>query len=331
MRWSTALGRDDVGHRVVLRRIVPLPGNRVAYSDVVGWLVAADEIQLTVRTRTGEVTLRRAEIAHGKRIPDRRAETSTEVLERVAAAGWPAPDLDRLGGWLLRAAEGWTNRGNSALAVGDPDVPLADAVDAVHAWYTARGIRPGVMVPAPVGGRVTAELERRGWRPQPPTLMQTAPLAPIADDHFGPRASPGGPKQSRALDVHLDEAPSEAWLAAVAGRKGPLPAAARHLLTAVPQVRFARWDGPDGAPVATARGVVADDGRWLGLSLVGVEPAHRRRGLARAVSAALAGWALGLGAERAYLQVEAHNTEAVALYAGLGFTTHHTYTTWNPA
>src|SRR5437763_15301934 len=127
MRWSTALGRDDVGHRVVLRRIVPLPGNRVAYSDVVGWLVAADEIQLTVRTRTGEVTLRRAEIAHGKRIPDRRAETSTEVLERVAAAGWPAPDLDRLGGWLLRAAEGWTNRGNSALAVGDPDVPLADA------------------------------------------------------------------------------------------------------------------------------------------------------------------------------------------------------------
>jgi ribosomal protein S18 acetylase RimI-like enzyme len=34
------------------------------------------------------------------------------------------------------------------------------------------------------------------------------------------------------------------------------------------------------------------------------------------------------GATRAYLQVEERNTAAVAMYAGLGFTTHHAYVTW---
>jgi RimJ/RimL family protein N-acetyltransferase len=59
-----------------------------------------------------------------------------------------------------------------------------------------------------------------------------------------------------------------------------------------------------------------------------VAPTARRQGLARGVVAALAGWAGQLGAHRAYLQVEERNTAATALYAGLGFTTHHSYFTW---
>ena len=49
-------------------------------------------------------------------------------LEAVAAQGWRAPEEAPLGGWLLRAAEGFTGRANSALAVGDPGLPLADAL-----------------------------------------------------------------------------------------------------------------------------------------------------------------------------------------------------------
>jgi len=69
--------------------------------------------------------------------------------------------------------------------------------------------------------------------------------------------------------------------------------------------------------------VVDDD--WLGLSLIEVAPQAQRRGLARHVMAGLAGWAAGHGARRAYLQVEADNDAALALYATLGFTTHHRY------
>jgi predicted GNAT family acetyltransferase len=44
---------------------------------------------------------------------------------------------------------------------------------------------------------------------------------------------------------------------------------------------------------------------------------------------ALAQWATTIGARRAFLQVEERNEAAVALYARLGFTTHHTYVTYN--
>jgi ribosomal protein S18 acetylase RimI-like enzyme len=40
---------------------------------------------------------------------------------------------------------------------------------------------------------------------------------------------------------------------------------------------------------------------------------------------ALARWAGQAGAETAYLQVESTNAAAVALYAKLGFRTHHRY------
>src|SRR5437667_10241864 len=147
MRWSVALGVEDVGHRVVVRRMLGIRDNRPIFSDVLGRLSEAGETHLTVQTADGPVTVARSAIARAKRVPGKRALTATEALERVAAAGWPAPATADLGDWLLRAADGWTNRGNSALAVGDPGRPLAEAVDAVEAWYHARGLPPGVMVP----------------------------------------------------------------------------------------------------------------------------------------------------------------------------------------
>src|SRR5438270_176346 len=49
-----------------------------------------------------------------------------------------------LGEWLLRAAGGFTGRANSALAAGDPGMPLPQAVDQVCRWYAARGLPPAL-------------------------------------------------------------------------------------------------------------------------------------------------------------------------------------------
>nr|WP_240942174.1 GNAT family N-acetyltransferase [Planosporangium thailandense] len=282
-----------------------------------GELVDLTERDLTVRTVERVVRVPRAEITHAKRVPDRRRPTATETLERVAAAGWPAPEQARLGEWLLRAASGWTARGNSALPLGDPGRTLRAAVDAVETWYADRGLPPKITVPDPVGGRITVEVTDRGWTPAPPTLVQTAALADVT-------AAAGA-----EIEVRLDAAPPDAWLAAVAGYKGTLPDAARRIITGVPLARYAGIYAPDGSPIAVGRGVIADGHpEWLGLSLVTVDPAHRRRGLGRAVVASLARWAAGAGATRAYLQVEERNTAAVAMYAPLGFRTHHAYVTW---
>jgi N-acetylglutamate synthase len=316
------LGPHDVGHRIVVRRRAGQQGTRPVFSDVLGELVELTETEITIRTRERLVRVPRSDVTHVKRVPQRRRLTSTEVLERVAAAGWPAPEQARLGEWLLRAADGWTARGNSALPIGDPGRTLLEAVDAVEAWYRARDLPPKITVADPVGGRLTAELTRRGWAPAPPTLVQTAPLTRENQHHPGVRSA---------------AAPPPAWFEAVAGYKGDLPDAARHILTGVRTARYAGIysDGDDdggdddGRALAVGRGVIADEfPEWLGISLVTVDPRHRRRRLGRAIVDTLIGWAVETGAARAYLQVEAHNAAAVAMYAGLGFTTHHAYVTW---
>lgn len=76
-------------------------------------------------------------------------------LEEVAADGWRGTEEESLGGWRLRAAGGFTGRANSALAVGDPGLPLPAAAAAVHRWYAARELPTMISVAYPSG--------RNGW------------------------------------------------------------------------------------------------------------------------------------------------------------------------
>ena len=74
-----------------------------------------------------------------------------------------------------------------------------------------------------------------------------------------------------------------------------------------------------------ATGLAAFRDDWWGVRAVEVAPDHRRRGLGLRVMAALAAWGAEQGATTAYLQVLADNEPALALYAGLGFRTHHVH------
>ena len=79
-----------------------------------------------------------------------------------------------------------------------------------------------------------------------------------------------------------------------------------------------------------AQGVAAYADDWVGFRGIEVAPEHRRRGLARAIMAALLEWGAERGATTAYLQALGHNEAALALYEGLGFTTHHAYAYLTP-
>jgi N-acetylglutamate synthase len=74
-----------------------------------------------------------------------------------------------------------------------------------------------------------------------------------------------------------------------------------------------------------AQGFAAYAEDWVGFRGIEIAPEHRRQGLARVIMAALLEWAAELGATTAYLQVLGDNEPALALYEGLGFTTHHRY------
>jgi GNAT superfamily N-acetyltransferase len=314
--WVDRIRADHVGRRVVVR--YRLPVDDIA-TDVLGVLVGRQAGALQIRRADGAVVdVPLIDVVAAKPVPA-RAVTRRDVraLEAAAAAGWRAPDTARLGGWLLRAAGGFTRRANSCLPLSDPGVPVGAAVAEVEQWYADRGMTPSFQVIIPVAEAVDAHLDSLGWAgPSEDVLVMTAPLAPVAD-----ALRPGlGP-------VTVSAEPDDAWLAAYHYRGQSLPARARHVLVDADTVGFAAID-EGNQRVAIARGAVTDapDGRrWVGITAVEVEPGLRRRGLGTHVVAGVAVWARAHGASDVYLQVSEDNTPALAAYQRLGFIEHHRY------
>jgi N-acetylglutamate synthase len=65
------LSVDDVGHRVVVRRVVGERGGRPLMSDILGELTAFGPDELAVETATGPVLVPLGDVVAGKRIPPR--------------------------------------------------------------------------------------------------------------------------------------------------------------------------------------------------------------------------------------------------------------------
>ena len=297
---------DPVGHKVVVRRAADR-----GHTDVVGVLVDAGPEVLVVRRRDGTlVEIGRAAVSVLKAVP--AAPRDVLALEAVAALGWPAPESRRLGRWLLRAAEGWTGRGNSVLPLGDPGLPLDEALAEVTAWYSERGLPGRFAIPTPAREALDAALAERGWSSYNPTAVLTADVAVTL--RRLPRADPR---------VTVEPEPSADWLSLYHYRgTTELPPVARRVLAGAREPGFAVLRDA-GRVLAIARGAV-DEG-WIGVTAVEVDADHRRQGLGTAAMGAILDWGLARGAVSAYLQVAEENTGALALYDRLGFARHHGY------
>ncbi|MFF8941242.1 GNAT family N-acetyltransferase [Streptomyces sp. NPDC014864] len=317
-RLEVRITASDVGKRVSVRRLSEpgAPGEK--FTDTVGVLASWDDGVLLITRKSGEtVRIAESSLVAGKVVPAAPARrrgpaASYEELARVAARAWRPVESERLGEWELRAAGGFTRRANSVLPLGDPGLPLDEALSAVRRWYGERGLPAYVQTATGAEGaqeQLCVELERRGWVREVTAELWIGATAPVADRDPG-----SGVVLSRTAD--------EAWLARYR-RKG-VSEVALKVLGSGPSVWFATVPGAPGrAPAAIGRCVV--DGRWASFAAVEVDPAQRRRGLATTVMAALARQALDEGASAAWLQVETDNAGARALYAGMGFAAHHAY------
>lgn len=372
-RLEVRITPADVGKRVSVRRLTSVADGYPTFADTIGVLASWDAGVLRVTRRTGEtVTIEEATLVAGKTVPPAPARrpgpavpaVSTDDLEEIAARAWPPAESERLGGWTLRAAGGFTRRANSVLLTGDPGMPAAEALGRVVAWYGERGLTPWLQVPdsSPYG----PELDAAGWTREAETVVRVAPLAPLTSlpdageagpgpasgagagtaAGAGPGAADAGIRSPGVGPVRLAREIDARWLAAY-HRTGGLAEAAVRVVTGGASVWFASVAAPDaGARAGVGAGVGADagadagavpdpgavaigravvDGRWALFGVVEVPPALRRRGLATAIMGALARQAYAEGATAAYLQVEADNAAALALYDRLGFTDHHTY------
>ncbi|MFE7550729.1 GNAT family N-acetyltransferase [Streptomyces gardneri] len=309
----------DVGKRVSVRYVTDSAAPGARFTDAVGVLTSWDSGVVVITRKSGD-TVRIAEtsLVAGKVVPPaparRRGPSATfPELARATARAWQPVESEPLGEWTLRAAAGFTRRANSALPLGDPGLPVADALTRVREWYTARKLPAYVQTATGAEGTqelLGAALDRHGWRREVSAEVRIAALAPIGDLD----SDISGVRLSRTLD--------DAWLRRYQRFGEPNPAV-RPVLGSGPSVWFASVAGTGEVPAAIGRCVV--DGRWAGFMAVEVDPALRRQGLATTVMTALARQALDEGASAAWLQVEADNDGARALYDRMGFAVHHHY------
>lgn len=239
------------------------------------------------------------------------ARDSLAELEGLAFRAWPAAEVLERGGWRLRFTSGVTRRANSVWP-GPPAGTGADLdtrVDEALAFYAARGCPPRFQVsPWAEPAGLDEALAARGFEREAPVSVQVADTERVA------LPEPGGDLAARTT-----EAPSEEWLALAVGRSrfaAVAPVFGGILERLGDRAGYA-WVRLDGAPVGVGLGVV--EGGWCGVFHLLTVPEARRRGAARAVLAALAGWARTRGARRLYLQVERANAAALALHRGAGF------------
>jgi ribosomal protein S18 acetylase RimI-like enzyme len=267
---------------------------------------------MAVRREEGDlVVIETADIVSGKPVPPRPTRhrwLEPADADRLAQPGWEPVETEPLGEWLLRASGGFSSRGNSVLALGDPGMPLSEAVEHVAGWYRSRGLGPRAHVH--LDTEAAAAFALAGWSAYEPTLLMLAGVARVLR-RLGPR------------DAQVEHRPTvdEGWLASDerAARFGD---PARQVLEAG-EVTFATVRDEDGEVLARGRG--AFHGDWIGVSSLWTREDVRRTGLGSAVLRSLLEWGSERGATTTYLQVVLANTAAQELYEAYGYEVHHRY------
>lgn len=319
-----------VGERVVVRHRLP-PGSEAGAADALGILVSRDSRSLVIDTRAGLVTVPRAAVVVAKEVPPPSSRpgpahlrVAADDLELLMSRGWVATQQATLGSWLLRSSAGFTSRANSALPVGDPSLPLGEAIEHVERWYArhrqpTRFQLPGAPGFEPAAHPVGAALLERGYSaavgPDPGAHVRvlTAPLGAI------PPAAPDAPT------VHALGELTPEWFRAYAESREVVPRITEQVLTGSHRQLFLSVTGPDSdRAVGIAR--VAIHPGWVGVFGVWVDPARRRRGIASAIVSAVGRTAIQHGVRAVYLQVPETNVSALAFWDELGFVRHHDYT-----
>ena len=238
-------------------------------------------------------------------------------LRRVEEASLNALQTQRqyfYDGWVLRVSPGKARRARSVNAHFGSTLPIGEKIDYCERLYRARDL-PVLfrMTPFVQPANLPEELAARGYEAFDPTLVQLTALA--------------HPPEPRACeDIELAVPGIDAFADAVA-----------RLQESTPEQRDAYYERMANTPQPARYLTAVREGRVVGVGTVMLEdglagifsmataPDVRKQGVASALLASLLAWAWEHGASHAYLQVEARNDPALAVYRKFGFATAYEY------
>ncbi|MGR6429622.1 GNAT family N-acetyltransferase [Rhizobium sp. PAMB 3174] len=238
-------------------------------------------------------------------------------LEAVGFRAWPAADIRYDGSWQLRMTAGHPSRRANSLVPLDPrDIrDIAGRLSQARDMFTKAGRRFAIKETPLCPPQLVALLEQQGFKPEGETSVQTANIAGMdlgnGQDH---------------LPSHDIERFVEACLA-VEPDKGASRDALGRLFSAIePEAGLFFIEDEVEGPRAVA--LCIHDNDLAGIQQVAVVKHLRRQGLATEILSSALLWAKLRGARQAWLQVEAANDPAKALYRGFGFKEAYRYRYW---
>jgi ribosomal protein S18 acetylase RimI-like enzyme len=241
----------------------------------------------------------------------RHIDIDIASLERATLQAVAPEHIDSLPGWLLPMDHGTVGRARSAVPLSHA-APDPAALGTIVARYRDRGFTPALRLPElPAFEAFARDLQAGGWRREQPTLTQTAAVA-------GLLALPAGP------GAVLAERPDAGWTAMFLGEGfDPVDGASRSAALARAQGTLFASVVEHGQTVAC--GAASYSHGWLGVHGMRTAAARRGQGMAARLLRAMAHEAQRQGIGRVFLQVDAGNAAAQALYRRAGFTTAWSY------
>lgn len=236
----------------------------------------------------------------------------TLAIERAGLRAWPGIEVEWDGGWVRRAAGGYTKRANSLQCFDPADGDnAADRLAAGIAWFNARGIPPVVRTTPLACPSLNAALDAAGWQTIDRSHLYAMPLGehqPDAGGRITDLLDPGFLAAQQALQGYQD------------GHMVRM----RALLAVIEVPAAGILVERDGVPVASGLMTIGD-GIVIASSVI-ADKARRRQGLGAAMMRTGLAWARAQGATTAALNVQADNPAGKALYASLGYAHRYDYT-----
>lgn len=239
-----------------------------------------------------------------------------EAIERATIAA-VSPDLtEELDGWLLPFAGGTVKRAKAAVPLHRSAVDHA-TLDRIEDRYDSRQAAPALrLADAACFDGLRTELERRHYIGDSPTCVQVTSVRRMREV-----VAQGG-----AL-ADVDRAPDAAWSALFLG-EGFDPVDGAHRVRMLSRAKGTLYASVREGGRTVAAGAMAFGHGWASVHGMRTDQAQRGRGLAGRVLAGLAQAAVERGFERVFLQVDASNHAALALYRRAGFETRWKYSYW---
>lgn len=304
-----SLPQDRLGHRFSIRLHDPCGG----YRDVVGHLISANSL---INRHGSEVVFDPNQIAFWREIIDRPdlagkgAPLTLRVMEldQICNATWPALENLEVGGWLLRAANGITNRANSVLplqsALEDGSLKnFSENLIVAKKFYQDRNLPLIFHLALPTWDLLQSKLISLGAK----ELIRAHTM--VADLIKSELDIPVG------YELIQTQNPNFEWLAL---NQTPC---IEDILNGCPATYLSLAHG--GKNIATAR--IAIFKSWASITRVYVDNDFRGKGLGKLIVTAALNASYQEGATKAVLQVEAKNQVAIGIYESLGFNFHHEY------